>query len=245
MKKLFKKILLLVIFLAIISVFLLTNQIFNINRIEILDLKRIKKDDIIKILRQYEGQNIFLTDTQKIKREILKNPEIDNVIIKRNLPNQLTINVSEKETIAFVEYMNSYIELDKKAYVIRISPKINKENIVLIGLKIKEVEIGKKLKVNDKFALEDGILLARKIKSLNYLDKLDYSNVLLDVQNINNFKIYLDKLTIEIGDKEDLDYKFKLAEAVINKLPKRIYGTITISDNGTAIFSPLDEEDTN
>jgi len=41
---------------------------------------------IIKIIQQYQTQNILSINTKEIKQKLLENPEIEDVKIKRKLP---------------------------------------------------------------------------------------------------------------------------------------------------------------
>lgn len=50
----------------------------------------------------------------------MENLEIEDVVIKRKLFDIFVIYVYEKWIVGFIKYLNLYIEIDKKGYVIRI-----------------------------------------------------------------------------------------------------------------------------
>jgi len=232
----------LIISLAIVTI-VLKSGIFIVRDFEIQDLKRVKKDDIIKLLQTYEDQNIFMIDTTKRKEEILKNPEIENSIIKRELPDKLIVRIQEKEPIGLIKFMSSYIEVDKNGYVIRIENQIPKDSVIFEGIKVNEATLGQKLLIKDQFLFAEGLIVAKTLKDDNVFERFGVDYVYLILKNVNNIKLKMDKLVVELGNSSDLEYKLCVLKAVYDKLPKHIEGQIIINSNGIATFSPTIEED--
>ncbi|WAM31110.1 cell division protein FtsQ/DivIB [Caldicellulosiruptor naganoensis] len=243
MGRLVRKIIVLLLLVLITLVFVFRLDYFNVKEFSIHNLKRVKKDDIIKILQQYQNQNILSINTKEIRQKLLENPEIEDIRITRRLPNVLVLEIYEKETIGLIKYLNSYIEIDKNGYVIRIEGDLPKKTIVFEGLKVNEAMVGKKLDVEDHLLLDEGLQVASSLKNFDVFRKFDVDHVVVLLKNINNVELKMDKLLVKVGDISEIDYKLKLLKSVYDKLPKRIEGTITLNSNGIATFSPNTEEE--
>lgn len=241
MKKILKLLFFAVIISVIILVFILQTSLFDIANIELIGLKKADKDDIIKLLDIYQGQNIFLVKTDEIKAGISAIPQVKEATIVRKLPNTLIIKIIENKAIAYVKYMNSYLELGEKGNIIRIVPSLSDKAIILKGIKINEVAIGERIKTQDQFALLEGLEFAKKFIDLNFYGIFNCRKISIDISNVNNFTVYLDKFMIKFGDKSNIEYKLKLLREVLNNIPKGACGEITLNQTGIATFNPLFE----
>lgn len=219
MSRLVKKItvLLILVFLTLIFVFRL--DFFNVKEFSIHNLKRVKKNDIIKILQQYQNKNILSINKNEIRKKLLENPEIEDVRVKIHLPDMLILEIYEKETAGLIKYLNSYIEIDKNGYVIRIEGDLPKNSIIFEGLKINEAAVGRKLDVEDNLLLDEGIQIANNLKNFDVFSKFDVDNVIVLLKNINDIELKIDKLIVKLGDGSEIDYKLRLLKSVYDRLP--------------------------
>lgn len=228
---------------VVFSLFIFKLDYFNVKNFSIHNLQRVKKNDIIKIIQQYQNQNILSVNTKDLKQKLLENPEIENVVIKRKLPDTLLIYVNEKRTVGLIRYLNSYIEIDKKGYVIRIEGDLPQNSIVFEGLKVTQAEVGKKIVVTDEVLLQRAIDVAEGLLRFNALKVFKIEKIILLLKNVSDLQLKMYKLTIKLGDGSDIDYKLRLLKSVYDKLPKNVEGIITLNSNGIATFSPDTGED--
>lgn len=227
----------------LLSLFIFNLDYFDVKHFSIHNLQRVKKNDIIKIIQQYQTQNILSINTKEIKQKLLENPEIEDVKIKRKLPNTLVIDVYEKQTAGLIRYLNSYIEIDKKGYVIRIEGDLRENSIIFNGLKVTQVAVGKRIITTDEFLLQKAIEVSQSLKKFNAFHTFKVKVIEILLKNVNDIELKMDKLTVKLGDGSEIDYKLKLLKSVYNKLPKNIEGVITLNSNGIATFSPNTGED--
>lgn len=228
---------------AVFSLFIFNLDYFDVKNFSIHNLQRVKKNDIIKIIQQYQNQNILSLNTKEIKQKLLENPEIEDVKIKRKLPDTLVIYVYEKWTVGLIKYLNSYIEIDKKGYVIRIEGDLPQDSIVFEGLKVTQAAVGKKIMVTDEVLLQKAIDVAQGLLRFNALKVFKVKELIVLLKNVSDIQLKMDKLTVRLGDGSDIDYKLRLLKSVYDKLPKNVEGVITLNSNGIATFSPNIGED--
>lgn len=228
---------------AVFSLFIFNLDYFDVKNFSIHNLQRVKKNDIIKIIQQYQNQNILSLNTKELKQKLLENPEIEDVKIKRKLPDTLVIYVYEKWTVGLIKYLNSYIEIDKKGYVIRIEGDLPQDSIVFEGLKVTQAAVGKKIMVTDEVLLQKAIDVAQGLLRFNALKVFKVKELVVLLKNVSDIQLKMDKLTVRLGDGSDIDYKLRLLKSVYDKLPKNVEGVITLNSNGIATFSPNIGED--
>ena len=79
---------------------ILINNGFIIKNIEISGVNHLNKNDIIKIINEYNDINIFNVNIKNIYKEIKNNPWINKASIKIIYPNTIKILLTEKKPIA-------------------------------------------------------------------------------------------------------------------------------------------------
>ena len=90
----FLKILIVFIILAIgLIVLIYYTSLFNINKIFV---ENDQNGEIAKLLQSYQGQNLILLDTAKIKKDIKDAfPNLENIKVIKGLPNSLKLSYEE------------------------------------------------------------------------------------------------------------------------------------------------------
>ncbi|MDV5114925.1 FtsQ-type POTRA domain-containing protein [Clostridium perfringens] len=109
-KKTRKKIILVsIILIVILGLILIKTPYFNIKKVNVNNNNVITKESVIGE-NDILNQNIFLLNTSALKKKILSNPYVKSVKISRKLPDQLSINVVERNATFIVnEGTNFYV----------------------------------------------------------------------------------------------------------------------------------------
>ena len=90
-----------------------TESFFEITNIETIGRKRASKSDIFKILKEYQKKSLLSLDLNYIQSEIEKVTWIKGVIIRRTLPNKLSLTIEEFSPRAIWVRGNDRFVLDK------------------------------------------------------------------------------------------------------------------------------------
>jgi len=130
------------IFLLIITSLFYANYLnlldfpsFNINKIEINELKNIDHEEIKKILSKYTGKNILFLDIWKIRNEIIKQYKlIDDMEIIKKYPSELNIKIYEKKPIALLIKDEKYNIIDSNLNLTNIEKEFLDDKIFLNNL---------------------------------------------------------------------------------------------------------------
>jgi len=109
--------------------FLIKNG-FTINNIQILGIKNIPKETIIKIVNNEKKSNILNVNLLNIYNNLKNNDWVEELYIERVLPNTIKISIKEKEAIGIWQYEMSNKLITKDGEIISTA-NINKFKIDL------------------------------------------------------------------------------------------------------------------
>ncbi len=196
-------------------IFFMMSPLFNIVEIKVNNNEKISKETVISLSKIQLGENLYKYSKRSIEKNIKQNPYIENVNIKRKLPNILEINVEERKTTFLIEYGSSYIYINNQGYILEISQeKLELPIIVGITTEAEQLVAGSRLNVDDLERLEvvlkiiesaNSNSLAQYISKINIEDKQNYALTLEtenkvaylgDGSNLSNKMLYL-KVIIE------------------------------------------------
>lgn len=208
-----------VILLALIIggiVFATCSPIFNITNIEVLNNNRVPSQTIISLAGIQTNQNIFRFITTKVGNQIKENAYIEDVKIKRVLPNKVQIEVMEREPKYSIPVLGEFAYISTQGYILEIAQ--NELSLPIIyGLKTAEenIKIGNRISEEDLESLE---IVLRIMNAIN--DSGLYERVTsIDISNKNDYSIYMqeDKKTIHLGDGSNLSNKMLYVKAILEK----------------------------
>ena len=93
---------------------------YNLEKIEILGLKNINKNEILLPLNKFKNYSIFLIPVKKISNEIKKNKWINKVNVRNNYKNTLTVNIKEEIPMGIFENNNQKILFSNNLVILEI-----------------------------------------------------------------------------------------------------------------------------
>ncbi|MDC0549253.1 FtsQ-type POTRA domain-containing protein [Alphaproteobacteria bacterium] len=145
--------------------FLIKNG-FTINNIQILGIKNIPKETVIKIVNNENKSNILNVNLLNIYNNLRNNDWVEELYIERVLPNTIKISIIEKEAIGIWQYEMSNKLITKNGEIISTA-NINKFKIDLpiIHGNHANKNVNSILKI-----LETNKVLTKNIWSLDYIN---------------------------------------------------------------------------
>ena len=145
--------------------FLIKNG-FIINNIQILGIKNISKENIIKIVNKEKKSNILDVSLSNIYNNLKSNDWVKELYIERILPNTIKIIIKEKEAIGIWQYETSNKLITKNGEIISTAD-VNKFKIDLpiIHGNYANKNANPILKI-----LETNKVLAKNVWSLDYIN---------------------------------------------------------------------------
>lgn len=218
-KKKIKFIIKIVISLAIIIggiIFALTSPIFNINRIDVIDNAEVSRETIISLSELKLEENIFKFKKSDVAGKIKENAYIENVKIRRILPNLVQIDVKERIPRYSVDFMGKYVYINTQGYLLEIAED-SKGLPIIQGIVTPEEDVvpNKRLCKDDLEKLEDVIKIMDIAKENGLENKITY----IDIKDKSQYCIYMkdEDKKIYIGDKTNLSNKMIYVVALMEK----------------------------
>ncbi len=205
---------------------------FNIKYIDVKGNEKVSQALLTEKSGVEYEDNIFKVNIKKAKKQVEKIPYVKNVRIKRKLPNIVTIEVEERKPIAAIPAGEGFVLIDIEG---RFLEKVQENKLPVIeGLKVKLQEGNYLGDENPNFVLNfKSLLECMKENSI----KERITNYKVDKNDEITFVIDGTK-TIILGEKTNTEYKLILLEAAINELPPTQKGTINLTTEGQALYSP-------
>lgn len=221
--------------LAAVSVitFLMT-PVFNIKWIDVTGNEKTTFGQIVNSSGIQYDQNIFRLNIKKSKNAIKKLPYVDTVRIARHLPGGVMFKITERVPVACVKFGTGFALLDKEGRLLELA-KEHPGIPEIQGITVNKQKIGDILKdtLPNEIAAMDELLLSLSSHGLS-----DRTSV-INIKNPNNVSFVIDgNKTVKTGGNYRLDYKLMMLEATISELAKSEAGTIDLSIEGEALFSP-------
>lgn len=228
------------VFVAVVVAAIFTMSVFfRVSDIRVIGNEHYTAEEIIKAVDIEDGDNLFFFDRIAAgSRVFAKLPYVEAVSVDRSLPNRVTITITESKAIAYLSLGEEKWTLDHKCKVLGKAAEGETTNLVpVVGILPGTLMIGETMETEDKDPvivehLAEVLSQVQDRGLINGITRIDFSDpddVLLS---------YGGKYTVRLGGSADIEHKFGMFVAVLDRLMAGDVGVINVSDGRTAHFSP-------
>ncbi len=244
MIKRIKRIVRFILLLGIITgaiVFATCSPIFNITDIEVLNNNMVSSDTVISLSGIRTNENIFRFIATKASNSIKQNAYIEDVKIRRVIPNKVQIEVTEREPQFSIPVLGEFAYMSTQGYILEITQ--NELNLPIIyGLQTPEenITVGNRIVEEDLVSLETVLKIMNGMKDSGLAEKITS----IDISNKNDYSIYMqeEKKTIHLGDGSNLSNKMLYVMAILEE-EKDVAGEIFANGDLNSDFRVYFRED--
>ena len=238
-KKKKKRILKLVKWLTILGIlagtiiFFLLSPLFNILEIKVVGNQKITSEKIINMSGIVVNENAFKIDIKQAIANILQEPYIEKVEIKRVLPSTIEIQVKERQATFMLEFANGYVYINNQGYMLEISEeKLEIPIITGYVTPVENIVPGNRLQTEDLKKMETVLKIMETAKS-NEIEKMITK---IDISDEKNYTLILEGegKTAYLGDASNINTRIQYLKLVIEKEQGK-RGEVFINKDG-AIF---------
>ncbi|MDD6190043.1 MAG: FtsQ-type POTRA domain-containing protein [Firmicutes bacterium] len=207
---------------------------FDVTEIDVKGNKDISDEEIISLSKVQTGRSIFDANSFFVKRRIKGNLYIEKVSMKRELPDRIVINVTEKTGLAQFAFGKKYVVTDNEGEVIEVSKEMKSVTLVE-NIKINGAEKGKDIKTEKENLLDKALSLIRKTEK----NDLYFSRINIDGNKFQG--VFFGDLSCR-GEYDEVVKSIEsgtLKSVVYDLYQKgREKGIITVESNGYCFFTP-------
>lgn len=223
--------------ICIFVAFFISSSFFEIKFLVVEGNKNVSREEIIRLSSIYYGENIFRINKKNSMKNIFQNPFVKMIKIKRVIPNKVVIDIIEREVIAYVPYVGSYLNIDEEGMILEINPAIKKPELPIVrGMKFETFKVGEFLNIEDKEQFSVATLLISEIKNAGIISAVSE----IDLTDLSNIKLKIKEgINANLGSIDNISYKINFTRAIIEDATRQqLRGTIEMSHKGNPVFKP-------
>lgn len=212
-----------------IIICIMLSPIFNIKSINVKNNNKISYEQIVSLSGVQINDNTFKYSKSDIKNKIKENAYIEEVEVKRLLPDVLEIEVKERTARLMLLFGNAYVYINSQGYILEISDQnINLPIIKGYETEEKDIVTGKRLCNEDLEKLSVVLKIIELAQSEQILDKITE----VDIEDENDYKIIMEKdqKTAHLGNCSMLEERILWVKTILDEI-KELPGEIFVNMN--------------
>ena len=225
------KVLTLIIVIIGVSIYVALSPLFNIKEINVTGNSKLSKEEIISLSELKTDENTFKVSKKNTKNKVKANAYIENVKIRRKLPDKVEIIVVERVATYMIPFANSYIYINNQGYMLEItSQKAEMPAIVGISTPEEELHEGQRLISEDLVKLGEVLQIMESANANELVDLITK----IDISNRQDYILTLEKekKAIHLGDVSNLSTKMAYVKKILND-EKGVEGEILVNTDLT------------
>lgn len=213
------------VILAIVAAMM--SPLFNIKLINVYGNEKITVDEIISLSQININENTYRTSMTKAKKKILENPYIEDVKIKRVLPDKVNIEITERKPSFMIEYGSGYVYINNQGYILEVADE-KLDAPILQG----EETLTEDFVPGKRLCLNDLNKLTTVIKIMEIAESNEISGLIsrIDIANKQNYKIVFESenKVAYFGDSTDINTKILSIKSILER-EKDVAGEIFVN----------------
>ena len=195
-------------------IYILLSPLFNIKDVTVTGNNKLSREEIISLSEIRTEENIFKTSKNDIKNKIKTNPYVENVKIRRKLPDKVEIIVVERVATYMLPFANSYVYINNQGYMLEITSQ--KANLPIItGFSTPE----ENLHEGERLLSEDLVKLGEVLQIIESANANGIQALItkIDISNRQDYTIMLEKekKLVHMGDVSNLSTKMSYINKII------------------------------
>lgn len=210
-------------------IFTIMSPIFNVKNIKVEGNSYLSEEQVISLSRIEIENNMFKYNKKEIIKNIKENAYIENVEVKRSIPDTIEIKITERKTSFMIQFANAYAYINNQGYILEISNKAL-EYPILTGFStpVEELQERRRLNKEDLKKLSDVLEIMESATSNEIASLITEINI----ENSDNYVLELKSKNkvVNLGDTSNLSTKMLWIQT-FNKLEGSTKGEIMLNMN--------------
>lgn len=193
-------------FMAFIAIAL--SPVFVLKHVNVHGNAYLSDEEIIRISGVNLGENLFQLATDEIMQAMGKDIRIDQVIVRRNFPNSLDIQVVERIPLAIIKCDYGYLEVGRGGIILDAHRTLSQIPVPIVsGVEVSDLFVG------------DTAENQQLSQVLDFLDKLNRDTATsiaeINISDPNNVMVYMNhSVQLKMGALDSLQKKLEITESV-------------------------------
>ena len=203
---------------------------FRVAEIEVLGAGYYTAEEILEASGIEKGDNLFFINRSAVSSRIYARlPYAENVKVSRNLPNRVTLELTESLAVACVATEDGIWAIDRNCKLLNEVEGDALDGLIRVdGLVPLEPEAGEILAPEESETPKVKYLteILTQVVRLDLRGRISY----IDINGISNPSFdYLGRFTVKLGTNENVEYKFQCLLSAVEALNEGDRGTLDLS----------------
>lgn len=214
--KLVVKIILIIALIIGIAIFIMTTSLFNVTHIEVSGNYRVAKQRIESLSKINLDVNTYQYSKKEIASNIKEEPYVENVKVKRILPNTIKIEIEERKPKYIILYSNSYVYISNYGYILEISNEALSIPLIEGYTTTKEKIVpGNRLQSEDLQKLNTVLKITESMETNEISDKITS----IDISDKNNYIIKMENegKIVYLGNASNINDRILMLKEILIK----------------------------
>ena len=186
---------------------------FKVDTISVEGSTKYTPEEIVAGMDVKKGDNLYLWNKVKTTNSLLEQfPYLETVQIRRHLPDALVVTVTECRAAVAVSTNGVYYLVSAQGKVLEQAATDNGLPVVA-GVTLEAVRPGQTLEPAEDAYVDALLTVLQTLDAADMLSETDFINL----QSLTDVRVgYLDRFDIRVGTMEQLAYRLRFAQTVID-----------------------------
>ena len=205
---------------------------FKVDTIQVEGAQKYTGDQIMAASGISKGDNLFLVNKfNAISRMFKQLPYLDQIMIRRRLPDMLVITVTEAQPVAVIESNQAYWLMDQKGKLLEKKKEDPGTCANIVGIEPLSPVQGSYLTLKQD---------SQRTYLLTLIELLSDKKLISHIKEINlsdagaTWLRYENRFTIKLDPNSDLNYKTEFMARVLEQIQSNEKGSIYFTRDGAA-----------
>ena len=212
---------------------------FKVSKITVEGSSLYAPEEVIEASGIEEGDYLFFVNRFSAASRIYsKLPHIDQVKVNLALPSHVTITITESSAMAYIDAGTACWVLDQNCKLLTTATGEETAGLIRVdGVTPLAPEVGAILAAGEADAAK--VTYLAEILDQILTRELTGKVTAIDMSDVTNPAFAYDgRFTVRLGRDENVEYKFSMLQSAVEQLTEQDTGTIDLSIDKRAHFSP-------
>lgn len=212
---------------------------FKVSKITVEGSSLYTPEEVIEASGVEEGDYLFFVNRFSVASRIYaKLPYIDKAKVNLALPSHVTITVTESSAMAYVNSGTAYWVLDQNCKLLTTATEEELAGLIRVeGVTPLAPEVGSVLAAGEADAAK--VTYLSEILNQMLTREIAGKVTMIDMSDVTSPAFaYDERFTVRLGRDENVEYKFSMLQSAVEQLTEQDTGTIDLSIDKRAHFSP-------
>ena len=210
---------------------------FKVNAITPEGCVEYTPEEIISVCGIEEGKSIFSVNKEEVKNAICTNlPYVKDVEVKRHLPGEIILSVTETKAAAAIKTTGGYVIVDEDSKILKLSASREKLPEIKGAKPTGDIVPGLYMQYESEDSSELVSVLSKSLAQYGLAENATSVNI---EKRYDISFIWGGSITCKIADISNIDIKLGMIKVVIEKNSKTMKAVIDASDPEKVFYRPI------